>query len=176
WLAGIFAAPLDPEAIADCRAGIAASEAAEDSVLSPGLRHMRQALDALPTGAERVATLERAYTLLFSGAGGPNSVPPYESAFTTPNGRLLGEPEARMRALLAELNLHVAKELGEAADHVAVEFAVMAELPIRSARREELARHLDGWLNGFRDACAARDGSGFYAGAAMVATALARLE
>ena len=134
------------------------------------------ALDALPAGAEGVAALARAYTLLFSGAGGPQTVPPYESAFTTPNGRLFGEPEARMRALLAELNLHVAKELGEAADHVAVEFAVMAELPAGSARRDDLARHLDRWLNDFRAGCAARDGTGFYAGAAMVATALARQE
>ena len=177
WLAGIFAAPLDPEAIAACRAGIASSEmAAEDSMLSPGLRQMGHALDALPAGAEGVAALARAYTLLFSGAGGPQTVPPYESAFTTPNGRLFGEPEARMRALLAELNLHVAKELGEAADHVAVEFAVMAELPAGSARRDDLARHLDRWLNDFRAGCAARDGTGFYAGAAMVATALARQE
>ena len=59
---------------------------------------------------------------------------------------------------------------------VAVEFAVMAELPAGSARRNDLARHLDCWLNDFRAGCAAHDATGFYAGAAMVATALARQE
>jgi TorA specific chaperone len=170
WLAGVFAAPLDQDAIAACRMNIAASGD------SPGLDLMGEALNALPAGAQGAATLAHAYTLLFSGAGGPETVSPYESAFATPTGRLFGEPEARMRALLAELDLHVAGDFAEPADHIAVELATMARLPVGSARREELALRLDGWLPGFRDGCAARDGTGFYAGAAMVAATLARHE
>jgi TorA maturation chaperone TorD len=81
-----------------------------------------------------------------------------------------------MRGLLRELDLSVAESLAEAADHIAVECAVMAAPPAGSTRRAELARHLDVWLGDFREACAARDESGFYAGAATVAAALARDE
>ena len=71
WLAGIFAAPLDAEAIAASR--VVANEFAAISPmpsLVPGLRQMHEALDALPAGQEGVAALSRSYTLLFSGAAG----------------------------------------------------------------------------------------------------------
>jgi TorA maturation chaperone TorD len=175
WLAGIFAAPLNPAELDACRAGIASSlEVSDDPAVAGGLRMMRAALDAI--GTDGAASLARTYTVLFSGAGGRVAVAPYESAFATASGRLFGEPEGRMRALLSELELSVAESFAEAADHIAVEFAVMAELPAGSTRRGELARHLEVWLGDFREACAARDESGFYTGAATVAAALARDE
>jgi len=175
WLAGIFAAPLNPAEVAACRTGIASSlEVADDPAVAHGLRMMRTALDTV--GTDGAASLARTYTVLFSGAGGRDAVPPYESAFATANGRLFGEPEGRMRGLLRDLDLSVAESLAEAADHIAVECAVMAALPAGSPRRAELARHLDVWLGDFREACAARDESGFYTGAATVAAALARDE
>jgi TorA-specific chaperone len=180
WLAGVFAAPLDADALAESRADTEQFEAmAQYAALAPGLRRMRDALANLPAGTEGVSTLAHAYTLLFSGAGGPDTVPPYESAFTTPNGRLFGAAEARMRALLGDLDLRVADGLGEPADHIAIELAAMAELAGAAARppqRAALARSLQDWLGGFRDACAAHDPHGFYAGAATVAVALAGLE
>ncbi len=180
WLAGVFAAPLDGHALAESRADTEQFEAvAQYAALAPGLRRMRDALADLPSGAEGVATLAHAYTRLFSGAGGPDTVSPYESAFTTPNGRLFGAAEARMRALLGDLNLRVADGVGEPADHIAIELAAMAELAgpaAKSPQRAALARSLRDWLGAFRDACAAHDPHGFYAGAATVAAALADLE
>ena len=137
---------------------------------------MQDALDALPDGAEATRTLERSYTLLFSGAGGPATVAPYESVFASNGGRLFGESEARMRTLLRHLDLHVAAGPGEPADHVAIECAVMAELPAGAPPRADLVRRMDGWLGDFRDACGTFDESRFYAGAATIAAALARQE
>lgn len=176
WLSAIFAAPLDDEALAICHANVAFGAVAENSTLVPELRAMRDAMNALPLGTAGTARLARAYTLLFSGAGGPATIAPYESMFATSNGRLFGEPEARMRALLRDLDLHVASGPGEPADHVSIEFAVMAELAEDSGRRADLARHLDGWLGDFRHACAVVDETRFYAAAATLAAALARQE
>jgi TorA-specific chaperone len=176
WLSAIFAAPLDDNALAICHAHVAFGAAAENSALGPGLRAMREAMNALPPGAAGTAKLARTYTLLFSGAGGPATIAPYESMFATTDGRLFGEPEARMRALLRDLDLHVASGPGEPADHVSIEFTVMAELPEDSGRRADLARRLDGWLGDFRDACAIFDETRFYAAAATLAAALAREE
>ena len=92
WLSGIFAAPLDAEALAACRANVGfAAELCQDAALADGRRIMQDALDALPDGAEATRTLERSYTLLFSGAGGPATVAPYESVFARNGGRLFGE-------------------------------------------------------------------------------------
>jgi len=177
WLSGIFAAPLDAEALAACRANVRfAAELSQDPALVDGRRMMQGALDALPDGAEATRILERSYFLLFSGAGGPATAAPYESVFTPRGGRLFGESEARMRTLLRHLGLHVAAGPGEPADHVAIECAVMAELPAGAPLRADLTRHLDGWLPDFRDACGEFDASRFYAGAAMIAAALARQE
>jgi TorA specific chaperone len=178
WLSSVFAAPLNFGGLEAARIDLESlAILAQNPALTPGIRRMQMAVDALPTGEEGVATLAHAYTLLFCGVGGRESVPPYESAFTTPNGRLFGEAEGRMRALLADLDLHIVEGVSEPADHIAIELAAMAELAKPSAsevRRNELMQALDGWLGDFRDACAIRDRSGFYAGAAMVAAALLR--
>jgi TorA-specific chaperone len=179
WLSDVFAAPLDAAGVAAALADCSRIEALERPALAPGVHRMRAALAALPASTEGVAALAHSYCLLFSGAGGPDAVPPYESAFTSPAGRLFGPPEARMRGLLAGLDLRVAAGAGEPADHVAIEFAAMAKLagtPAAAPRRGELARGLRGWLGAFRDACAAHDRRGFYVGAAMLAAALADLE
>jgi TorA-specific chaperone len=176
WLAAIFAAPLDDDGLAACRANVASGIVAGDRALAAGVRGMGEALNALPPGAAGTARLARCYELLFSGVAGPATVAPYESAFATGGGRLFGEAEARMRTLLREIGVHVAGGPGEPADHVAVECAAMAELADDSARRADLACRLDGWLDNFRDACTAADDTKFYAGAAALAAALARQE
>src|SRR5689334_20731863 len=89
WLSGIFIAPLDASSLRTCTACLDEIEANNpDPALLPGLQRMRTALVGLPQGEEGVVDLARTYTLLFSGAGGPLTVSPYESAYTTPNGRL----------------------------------------------------------------------------------------
>jgi TorA-specific chaperone len=180
WLAGVFAAPLDGAALEASRlASDEIESVAEHPMLLQGLRRMQTALAELPPGEEGVAALALSHTLLFSGVAGPDTVPPYESAFTEPRGRLFGAAEARMRALLRAMDLHVATGVGEPADHIAIELAAMAELvgaSVPTASRGALAHALNGWLGDFRDACTARDRCDFYSGAATVAAALAELE
>jgi TorA specific chaperone len=181
WLAGVFAAPMDTETLQACRLAVDDFAAAPvDPLLQPALERLRDALAALPPGAAGVAALAHSHTLLFSGvAGRNNTVAPYESAFTTSTGRLFGESESRMTALLADLDLRVADDLREPADHVSVEAAVMAELAEAHDLNEprlELQNALRGWIGAFRDACVKQDARGFYAGAAMLAAALADLE
>ncbi|CAH2603279.1 Molecular chaperone TorD family protein [Rhodovastum atsumiense] len=177
WLSGVFAAPLDATSLQACRTGMDEIEAlCADPTLAPGLRRMRDALAALPVAPACVALLAHDHTLLFSGAGGPATVPPYESAFTEPGGRLFGAAETRMRSLLADLGLRLAPGVVEPSDHIAIEFLAMAELSEAagpSPRRTELLAALCNWLPAFRDACLVRDSRGFYAGAAMLAAALA---
>ncbi len=176
WLAGVFAAPLDMDALAASRAGI--GNLAAHAAL-PGVAQMRQALEDLPDGPQGEAALAHTYTRLFAGLGGADAVPPYESVFAMPNGCMYGPPESRMRALLAALDLRVADGVAEPADHIAIELAAMAALSGSGAlaeRRVQLARDLNGWLPAFAGACAAKDRIGFYAGAATLAAALAEQE
>jgi TorA-specific chaperone len=184
WLAGLFAAPLPAEAVSSLRVGPGAVQLAllaQIPELAEGAERMRCGLAALPDGAAGAAVLAQCHTLLFSGAGGPDTVPPYESAFTSASGRLFGAAEGRFRRLLAELNLRVAAGPAEPADHVAVELATLAELlaaphPAADGPCLAVAAVLQGWLGRFAAACAARDRSGFYAGAATVAAALVGLD
>jgi TorA specific chaperone len=180
WLAGIFAAPMNAESLR--ASGLVIEmflDAPPDAALAPGLEAMRTALANLPQGTDGVAGLAHSYTLLFSGVAGRNTVAPYESAFTTATGRLFGEPDSRMRALLSDLDLRVAEGLHEPADHISVELATMGELVDAhdlDSPRQELLHALRGWLRAFRDACMTHDTRGFYAGAATLATALVDLD
>jgi TorA-specific chaperone len=180
-LAGLFAAPLGEAAVESYRAGEGSAclrELRQVPALRPGIERMRRVLRLLPAGPAGSAELARAYTLLFSGVGGPETVPPYESAFTEGSGRLFGAAEGRMRALLAKLDLHVAAAGNEPADHVAIELAVLVELLARAPQDEQRAflDRLNAWIPAFCEACGTLDRSGFYAGAAMVLAAFLRLQ
>jgi len=180
-LAGLFASPLAEAAAESYRAGEGREclrELRLVPALQPGIDRMRRVLQLLPTGSAGAAELAHAYTLLFSGVGGPETVPPYESAFTEDTGRLFGAAEGQMRALLLKLDLHVAAPGNEPADHVAIELAVMAELITHATQDEQRAflDRLSAWIPAFCEACGSLDRSGFYAGAAMVLAAFLRLQ
>jgi TorA-specific chaperone len=181
WLAGLFAAPLAAAAVESYRHGEGGAylrALRRLPALQPGIERMAHALQLLPPGAAAAAQLARAYTLLFSGVGGPATVPPYQSAFTEASGRLFGSAEGEMRGLLAKLDLHIAACGNEPADHLATELAVMAEL-IAAAPWPEQRDFLDrllAWIPAFSEACVALDRSGFYAGAALVLAGFLRLQ
>jgi TorA-specific chaperone len=181
WLAGLFGGPLAEAAVESYRDGDGSEylrELGQVPPLQPGIEQMQRGLQRLPHAAAGAAELARAYTLLFSGVGGAETVPPYQSAFTEGTFRLFGVAEAEMRRLLAKLDLHVAAPGNEPADHVATELAVMAELVARAPQQEQRAflDRLQAWIPSFCEACTSLDRSGFYAGAAMVLAAFLRLQ
>jgi TorA-specific chaperone len=178
-LAGLFAAPLTEAAVESYRDGEGSaflSELRQVPALRPGIERMRQALQLLPPGAAGAAQLARAYTLLFSGVGGPDTVALYESCFTEDYGRLFGVAEGAMRGLLTRLDLRIAACGNEPADHVAIELAAMAELVAHAPEQEQRAflDRLKAWIPAFCAACVSFDRDGFYAGAAIVLDAFLR--
>ncbi|MCP5371355.1 MAG: molecular chaperone TorD family protein, partial [Hyphomicrobiales bacterium] len=124
WLSALFARELDAE-------GLAAYAGAEwrplldalagDTSLEPAVAALR----ALPADDPETLALDLAvtYARLFHGVDGPNSVPPYESAYVSPRGTLFQAPVSEVNALIARLDLSLSRAYAEPSDHVAVELA-----------------------------------------------------
>lgn len=170
WLAQVFTAPPSRDLVAAYRRGEAApvlGRLAEDPELAPGIAEMSRALDASADDDTVTARLGIAFGRLFLGIGGPDTVSPYESVHRC--GRLFQAPASEMAALLAAHDLSVAEATREPPDHLAVELDLMARLIAADHpdRRVLLAR-LTAWVPAFCELCAARDVSGFWAGAAAV--------
>ncbi|WP_297323494.1 molecular chaperone TorD family protein [uncultured Bartonella sp.] len=72
-------------------------------------------------------TLSQQFISLFDGAGGPCSVPPYESCYKDANGRLFQIPYVEMLDNLSRMDVSVSSALKEPADHLALEIAALAE-------------------------------------------------
>src|SRR3954471_9988785 len=124
FLARLFIAAPDAALLQDCRRGTHAAllaECAADPELAAGAIRLSLALDT-----EDATAVSRAWMLLFSGAGGPATVAPYASAYE--EGRLYGAATSRMRAVLARLDLAVAADCHEPADHIAIQLSVFALL------------------------------------------------
>ncbi len=178
WLAALFAAPPTPDFVASHRRG-RGSELfcfqAEDPGLAHGVALIRKALDASDDDATVAARLGRSFGLLFEGVGGPDTVPPYESAFR-PNGawRLFQVPTAEMDALLVEHDLSVSPDTAMSADHLAIELALTAHVLAAGDKASAAAmfQRLAGWVPAFADACSDADGEGFWAGAAAILAAV----
>jgi TorA maturation chaperone TorD len=94
------------------------------------------------------------YAQLFIGPG-PGQAPPYESVYTSPDGRLYGEAYADVIDTLQRERIEVAGEFSAPADHAAVELAVLAHLIARDevpdtgggeAEASFLRTHLLNWL------------------------------
>ncbi len=171
FLARVFIAEPDAPLLQSCREGPGArllADCAGDPVREPGAARMVAAL-----GGTDLAALSHTWVSLFSGASGPESVSPYASTYS--EGRLYGAATARMQAELVRLDMAVAADCQEPPDHVAIELTVLGELlwrePVDAAEafcRTELA-----WLPELCGSCTAHDLTGFYAGAAMLAAAVA---
>ncbi len=167
WLGGLFAQPLTAARIAAHLTGPGAALVAElerDPVIGAEVAAMLRALRS--ETCER--SLGRAFALIFLGAGGPAQVPPYESAFTDPSGRLFQQATVRMEDALRRLDLSLDPACVEPPDHLAIELMVMVQLVLRReiAPQAEFLEQRLSWVPRFAELCGERDPSGFYAAAA----------
>ncbi|RBP14127.1 TorA-specific chaperone [Roseiarcus fermentans] len=178
WLAALFAAPPTVEFVASHRRGPGADllrDLARDPDLAHGAALLREALAGADDDRALAARLGRSFGLLFEGVGGPDTVPPYESAFRQGSAwRLFQAPTGEMEALLAERDLSVSPAAAMPADHLAVELALTAHLVATGddESAEAMIRRLAGWTPAFADACGVADGEGFWAGAAILLAAV----
>jgi TorA-specific chaperone len=177
WLAGLFMAPLSASAVENYRTGLGVDfldTLAGEPRCAPGVQRIRSALtpeDPLPKVARRLAI---AFTLLFDGVDGPNTVAPYESAHVGPSGRLFQAPTSEMGRLLRQWNMAVDDAFREPPDHLSIELALLAQLMRRGASHRAQAAllddHLLAWVPIFAGRCCNADRTGFYAGAVWVLT------
>lgn len=127
-----------------------------------------------------VSELNTAFCLLFLGAGGPMSAPPYESAYVG-NGRLFQEPAGEMIKLLRQQSMEPVGDFPEAPDHLVIELSLLEETMRLAAVTEDeadidlvhaLYMRLQHWIPAFEKACVTYDRTGFYAGAAQILSRL----
>ncbi|MBB4302935.1 TorA-specific chaperone [Rhodobium orientis] len=187
WLAGLFIREQTAETLGVLKAPETRREfhdLAGEDVLRGRLDRLLDVAANPADPEDQVLDLASAYALLFLGVGGSREgVPPYESVYTGPDGRLYQEATAEMETLLKDQGLWLA-DRREPADHIAVELELLAQLTARAAddagaaarRRTLLADHLLVWAWEFCDLCRDRDRSGFYAAAAEVLRALLEAE
>ena len=175
WLAGVFAAPLTIGTVAGYRAGLGAlllDTLDQQPGCGDGARAMRLAMADGESDAATTRQLGMAFTQLFEGVGGPQTVSPFESAHTGHTGRLFQRSNAAMEELLREVRTAPRTGLREPSDHISIELALFAQLmrdraSVRS-RIELLDIHLLTWVPAFAEAIRVRDRTGFYAGAASL--------
>jgi TorA-specific chaperone len=167
-LARVYARELDKDAIgilASGGIGMLLAEAAPDEPLpAADLTALQVALGLGET------VLARAYARLFL-VGGPGSVPPYESFFVEPSGRLQSTPVAAMTALLRAHGLAPSDGWREPLDHLSVQLELLAEVILEQntfGERLLRERHLRRWVPGFTWALERYDPGGLYAAAGAV--------
>ena len=177
WLAGLFIGPVSADAVASYRIGLAAGfldVLAVEPGCKPGVLSMRSALTTEDSPVTAARKLAAAFTLLFDGVGGPETVSPYESAYVGESGRLFGTPAGAMDHLLRRLDLSTHDALREPPDHLSVELALLARLMRGSSSCDAQAALLDDhllvWVPSFAVRCRNADRTGFYAGAVDVMT------
>jgi TorA-specific chaperone len=181
WLAAIFAAPVPADRLAAWRGPEGAGSLAalgEAAGLAAEVAGLQASLGTGDPAAE-AAAIEAAHVALFSGAGGPATVAPYESVHRSARGLMFQEPMAAMQALLQRLDLAATGLPQEPPDHIAVQLALLAELLRRGdddAAAGLLEQHLLRWAPGFAELCRRRDPHGLFAAAgALLAALLLRL-
>ena len=181
-LATIFGAPLekaDIEALRQTRdEGPFAALAAIPALATP-VDDLIAAISKLGDVPATESRLNREFCLLFLGAGGRRSAPPYES-FYKASGRLFQEPAGEMARLLRASGMQMADDFRDAPDHLVVELSLLEESIHRipdqrdaaTASARALHQRLQSWLPDFEADCRRNDGTGFYAAAAALLAAL----
>ncbi|MDR3373567.1 MAG: molecular chaperone TorD family protein [Ancalomicrobiaceae bacterium] len=173
WLARLFAVAPTEATIAAARSGPARAvllQLSETPDLLPGVGRLAAVLDCPMSDAALSARLASVFGLLFSGAGGRETVSPYESVHRT--GRLFQAPARDMARRLAAHDL-AAADAGEAPDHLSVELALLAHLTATDDPDcADLLRRMAEWLPDFRDLTLEKDPTGYFAGAAELLVAL----
>lgn len=191
-IARLVLAPPDEDAVSDLRRGagrafldlLAAAPGAGTAVAA-----MRGVLEH-GTARQAAARIGAAHALLFDGAGGPESVPPYRSVFSDPSGLLCREATAQMERLLRQHRLRLDPHVHEPADHLAIQLEAMAQLVLRSAEAVECgdlppdetdplldeqasfaAAQLASWMPALAARIAGADPTGWHAGLAAALAA-----
>lgn len=132
WFSSVFAREQDRASwelqIGDDFLGLLAQRA-ESFGLEAEAEGLADALEAQRGGDVEALLLELAvdYAQLFIGPG-PGKAPPFESIYTSADGRLFGDAYAAVVETLHREEIAVAKEFSAPADHAAVELAVVAHL------------------------------------------------
>lgn len=174
WLAGLFLMPLSSDAIASYRSGLGAillDELEQRADCRDGVMRMRSALGGLQSVPALTRKVGTAFATLFEGAGGPRTVSPFESAHVGPGGRLFQVAAVDMERLLREAGLTMIRNVGEPADHLSIELALLARQlrdPSHQGAASFLDRRLLTWVPGFVDQVRTADHTGFYAGAGLL--------
>ena len=117
--------------------------------------------------------LQRRHAALFEGIFRQRNVPPYASAWDG-TGRLFGPAVERMQHLLRDLDVRVASDCKEPADHIALQLVALAEA-LRQDRVQSiqaLLAEMQSWTGGFTAALIRAEANGFYANAAQLLNAL----
>ena len=112
---------------------------------------------------------------------------PYSSCYQLESSRFKQEPNAQMKALLAQSGMAVASSFGEPEDHLALVVELLSHLNFAlteagDERREllelrsEALVHCMSWLPEFTQRCSSNDNFGFYAALSGLLLALMRLD
>jgi TorA specific chaperone len=178
WLAGIFVLPPTTNTIVSYREGMGTAlfaAIAEETGCAAGAQRMQSALNAEGSSVGVTRQLAAAYTKLFDGVGGAQTVSLYESAYVSASGRLFQAASGEMEKLLRQSDLSTEDAFREPSDHLSIELALLAWLIRHDADRQAQAALLDDhllvWVPAFADRCRQYDLTGFYAGAAQVLAA-----
>jgi len=175
--AALFGAPLEKADIEAIRQPIDAgglAALARIATFRSDVATLTAIVRGLGDAETALVQLNRAFCLLFLGAGGIHGAAPYESAYRC-SGRLYQEPAGEMMVLLAQRGRQPAEGFPEAPDHLVIELALLEEALAPesgspsdddAATAKALIARLRHWVPDFAAACRAHDPTGFYAGAA----------
>lgn len=182
WLSTLFASEIDQETLDGYRKGpgkVFLKKIATIPALKGETKVVQDLLEQTEDTADHALELAGAYGYLFLGAGGAQSVSPYESVYTSKSGSMFQQAEQHMRMILKEYGLGVSRDVCEPADHIAIELEFMAQLASMSLEAEAtnaeraaaltmqqksfLENHLLNWVPAFSANCVEQDFSGFYA-------------
>ncbi|MEF2074730.1 TorD/DmsD family molecular chaperone [Consotaella aegiceratis] len=180
WFAHLFRAAPDEATAMSLRDGEGAAfrdRLAVDPALAPHLAEMRRLVNDYDDARALTRRMGIAFCHLFLGVGGPSTVAPYESCHLGEKGRMFDTATADMEALLRRLDIGLAADVHEPADHISVELEVMALLVATDdAEAAPFLERLARWMPSFAAACFARDPFGFYAAAASALEAFVERE
>lgn len=187
WLSTLFAKEIDAETLVQYRQGagkVFLKELSTIPALEARVKKLQHLLEQNNDVDDFALELAGAYGFLFLGAGGRQSVPPYESVYTSERGSMFQEAERKTREVLEELGLGVSKDLPEPADHIALQLELMARLTemaidveltdterfaaLQMQQKAFLEDHLLNWVPAFSADCTEHDPSGLYAALAQL--------
>ncbi len=188
WLSTLFSKEIDRKTLELYRQGPGEQFLKELSTfpaLEPEVRALQRLLGEINDTNDYALELAGAYGFLFLGAGGPQSVPPYESVYTSESGSMFQEAERQTREILEEHGLSISKDVREPADHIAIQLELMARFAEIFAETEStdaeragvlimqqktfLEDHLLNWVPAFSAYCVEHDPNGFYGALAQLA-------